>query len=138
LRWVDDDENSALAQLRSALCTCPALAGEIADIATIKGEKIEAPSTASRKRHAASPPLSDSVRHDPVRLEEIEDRLVTIERLKRKYGARPRPVLLQPLDVTRRSSISSSRTGSWRTESERRERRVTFPGGGRWRLRSRL
>src|SRR5205085_11091778 len=30
--------------------------------------------------------LGDSVRHDPVRLESIEERLVTIERLKKKYG----------------------------------------------------
>ena len=30
--------------------------------------------------------LSDSVRHDPARLEAIEERLVTIERLNKKYG----------------------------------------------------
>ena len=30
--------------------------------------------------------LADSVRHDPERLEELEERLVTIERLKNKYG----------------------------------------------------
>ncbi|HEU4522534.1 MAG TPA: DNA repair protein RecN, partial [Thermoanaerobaculia bacterium] len=30
--------------------------------------------------------LSESVRHDPERLDEIEDRLVTIERLNKKYG----------------------------------------------------
>jgi len=37
--------------------------------------------------------LSDSVRHDPARLEEIEDRLVTIERLKKKYGGSAEAVL---------------------------------------------
>src|SRR6185369_9326304 len=37
--------------------------------------------------------LSESVRHDPARLEEVEDRLVTIERLKKKYGGTIEAVL---------------------------------------------
>src|SRR5581483_8493567 len=37
--------------------------------------------------------LSESVRHDPARLEDVEDRLVTIERLKKKYGGSVEGVL---------------------------------------------
>ena len=37
--------------------------------------------------------LAESVRHDPARLEEIEDRLATIERLKKKYGGSIEAVL---------------------------------------------
>src|SRR5205085_1488290 len=37
--------------------------------------------------------LSESVRHDPERLEEVEDRLVTIERLNKKYGGSVAAVL---------------------------------------------
>ncbi|MEA2163700.1 MAG: repair protein RecN [Thermoanaerobaculia bacterium] len=82
---VDDDENSALAQLSRALHLIQPLANEIADIGAISSELEDAIYRLQETSRGLSR-LSDSVRHDPARLEEIEDRLVTIERLKKKYG----------------------------------------------------
>jgi DNA repair protein RecN (Recombination protein N) len=89
---VDDDESSALAQLSRALHLVEPLAGEIADIATISAELTDAIYRLQETSRGLSR-LSDSVRHDPARLEEIEDRLVTIERLKKKYGGSVEAVL---------------------------------------------
>jgi DNA repair protein RecN (Recombination protein N) len=82
---VDDDENSALAQLARALHLVQPLANEIAEIGVITAEVEDAIYRLQETSRGLSR-LSDSVRHDPERLEEIEDRLVTIERLKKKYG----------------------------------------------------
>lgn len=82
---VDDDENSALAQLSRALHLVQPLANEIAEIAAISSELEDAIYRLQETSRGLSR-LSDSVRHDPARLEEIEERLVTIERLKKKYG----------------------------------------------------
>jgi DNA repair protein RecN (Recombination protein N) len=89
---VDDDETSALAQLSRALHLVEPLAKEIADIATISAELTDSIYRLQETSRGLSR-LSDSVRHDPVRLEEIEDRLVTIERLKKKYGGSVEAVL---------------------------------------------
>ncbi len=89
---VDDDETSALAQLSRALHLIQPLAREIADIATISAELEDAIYRLQETSRGLSR-LSDSVRHDPVRLEEIEDRLVTIERLEKKYGGSVEAVL---------------------------------------------
>lgn len=89
---VDDDESSALAQLSRALHLVEPLAKEIADIATISAELTDAIYRLQETSRGLSH-LSDSVRHDPARLEEIEDRLVTIERLKKKYGGSVEAVL---------------------------------------------
>jgi len=89
---VDDDESSALAQLSRALHLVEPLAREIADIATISSELTDAIYRLQETSRGLSR-LSDSVRHDPARLEEIEDRLVTIERLKKKYGGSVEAVL---------------------------------------------
>jgi DNA repair protein RecN (Recombination protein N) len=89
---VDDDESSALAQLARALHLVEPLAREIADIATISAEITDAIYRLQETSRGLSH-LSDSVRHDPLRLEEIEDRLVTIERLKKKYGGSVEAVL---------------------------------------------
>jgi len=82
---VDDDENSALAQLARALHLVQPLATEIADIGVIAAEIEDAVYRLQETSRGLSR-LSDSVRHDPERLEEIEDRIVTVERLKKKYG----------------------------------------------------
>ena len=89
---VDDDETSALAQLSRALHLVEPLAREITDIATISAELTDTIYRLQETSRGLSR-LSDSVRHDPVRLEEIEDRLVTIERLKKKYGGSVEAVL---------------------------------------------
>jgi DNA repair protein RecN (Recombination protein N) len=89
---VDDDESSALAQLSRALHLVEPLAKEIADIATISAELTDAIYRLQETSRGLSR-LSDSVRHDPARLEEIEDRLVMIERLEKKYGGSVEAVL---------------------------------------------
>jgi DNA repair protein RecN (Recombination protein N) len=89
---VDDDESSALAQLSRALHLVEPLAKEIAGIASISAELTDAIYRLQETSRELSR-LSDSVRHDPARLEEIEDRLVTIERLKKKYGGSVEAVL---------------------------------------------
>jgi len=89
---VDDDESSALAQLARALHLVEPLAKEIADIAAISAELTDAINRLQETSRGLSR-LSDSLRHDPARLEEIEDRLVTIERLKKKYGGSVEAVL---------------------------------------------
>ena len=89
---VDDEENSALAQLARALHLVQPLAGEIAEIGVIASELEDAIYRLQETSRGLSR-LSDSVRHDPKRLEEIEDRLVTIERLKKKYGGSADAVL---------------------------------------------
>ena len=82
---VDEDESSALTQLGRAAHLLQPLSHEIAEVRQIAGDLHEVTyrlqDIARTLQH-----LSDSVRHDPARLESVEDRLVTIERLNKKYG----------------------------------------------------
>ena len=113
---VDDEENSALAQLARALHLVQPLASEIAEIGVIASEIEDAIYRLQETSRGLSR-LSDSVRHDPERLEEIEDRLVVIERLKKKYGGSAVAVLtylgniqqeFDRLTTTKPTSTSSS------------------------------
>jgi DNA repair protein RecN (Recombination protein N) len=82
---LEEDEASALAQLARAIHLLQPLAREISSL----GEAaIELQEVIYRLQDVARKlaGLSDSVRHDPARLDEVEERLVTIERLKKKYG----------------------------------------------------
>ncbi|MEK6373085.1 MAG: DNA repair protein RecN [Acidobacteriota bacterium] len=89
---IDEDESSALAQLGRAAHLVQPLAREIAGLGQIASEVQEAIYRLQETARALSR-LADSVRHDPARLEEIEDRLATIERLKKKYGGSAEAVL---------------------------------------------
>jgi len=82
---VDDDENAAVAQLARALHLVQPLADKVADLRPIAGELQD---VLYRLQEAARTlaSLSESVRHDPKRLDEVEERLVVIERLNKKYG----------------------------------------------------
>jgi DNA repair protein RecN (Recombination protein N) len=82
---VDDDENAAVAQLARALHLVQPLADKVADLRPVTGELQDA---LYRLQEAARTlaSLSESVRHDPKRLDEVEERLVVIERLNKKYG----------------------------------------------------
>jgi DNA repair protein RecN (Recombination protein N) len=82
---VDEDESSAIAQLGRALHVLQPLARHIAEVQQIAGEMQEVLYRLQDLGRTLGN-LSESVRHDPARLETIEDRLVTIERLKKKYG----------------------------------------------------
>jgi DNA repair protein RecN len=128
---VDDDENSALAQLSRALHLVQPLAKEIADLGVIASELEDAVYRLQETSRGLSR-LSDSVRHDPARLEEIEDRLVTIERLKKKYGGSVEAVLAyfgtiqQEFDrlsdyeanIDKLQRIEEERFAAWRNAAE--------------------
>ena len=82
---IDDDESSALAQLGRAAHLLQPLAREVGELRQI-GEELQEVIYKLQDVARTLGNLSESVRHDPARLEEVEDRLVTIERLKKKYG----------------------------------------------------
>jgi DNA repair protein RecN (Recombination protein N) len=82
---LDEDDSSALTQLGRAAHLLQPLANEIAEVRQSADDLHEITyrlqDVARTLQH-----LSESVRHDPARLEEVEERLVTIERLNKKYG----------------------------------------------------
>jgi DNA repair protein RecN (Recombination protein N) len=82
---VDEDESSAVAQLGRALHLLQPLSRQIAEIRQLTEEMQDALYRIQEIARTLGN-LSESVRLDPARLEQIEDRLVTIERLKKKYG----------------------------------------------------
>jgi DNA repair protein RecN (Recombination protein N) len=128
---VDDDETSALAQLSRALHLLQPLAAEIAGIAAISSEVEDAIYRLQETSRGLSR-LSDSVRHDPVRLEEVEDRLITIDRLKKKYGGSVEAVLTHygaiqdeferlsdyETSVERRQRVEEQHFAAWRKAAE--------------------
>jgi DNA repair protein RecN (Recombination protein N) len=82
---IDDDELSALAQLGRAAHMLQPLSREIADLRQVSDELADVIYKLQDVARTVGN-LADSVRHDPERLEDVEDRLVTIERLNKKYG----------------------------------------------------
>lgn len=82
---VEDDDSSAIAQLVRALHRLQPLTKDVDAIRKVSDELQE---SVYRLQEAGRTlgGLADSVRLDPERLEEVEERLVTIERLKKKYG----------------------------------------------------
>jgi len=82
---LDDDDASAAAQLARALHLIEPLADNVAELrqlVTDLHDSLYRLQDASR----ALASLSETVRHDPARLDDVEERLVTIERLNKKYG----------------------------------------------------
>ena len=89
---VEDDESAAAAQLARALHLVEPLADKVADLRPVAGELQDVLYRLQEaSRTLAS--LSESVRHDPKRLDEVEERLVVIERLNKKYGGSVEAVL---------------------------------------------
>ncbi len=84
-RAVEEDENSALAQLARAAHLLQPLSKDIESIGNVSGELQEIVYRLQDSARTLSA-LGDSARHDPVRLENVEERLATIERMKKKYG----------------------------------------------------
>jgi DNA repair protein RecN (Recombination protein N) len=82
---VDEDESSAIAQLGRALHLLQPLAKQIEDLQQVSAELQDLLYRAQEVGRTLGN-LSETVRLDPARLEMIEDRLVTIERLNKKYG----------------------------------------------------
>jgi len=89
---VDEDEGSATAQIARAAHLLQPLSRDIAEVKRIADELQDVLYRLQEIARSLAA-LSDSVRHDPKRLDEIEDRLVTIDRLKKKYGGSVEAVL---------------------------------------------
>jgi DNA repair protein RecN (Recombination protein N) len=89
---VEDDESSATAQVARAIHLIQPLSREIAELRSAATELQEAIYRLQETARTLAQ-LGESVRHDPARLDEIEDRLVIIERLKKKYGGSVEAVL---------------------------------------------
>jgi DNA repair protein RecN (Recombination protein N) len=89
---LDEDESSAIAQLGRALHLLQPLSRQIEEIRRISDELQDALYRVQDLARTLGD-LSESTRHDPARLEQIEDRLVTIERLEKKYGGSIEAVL---------------------------------------------
>jgi DNA repair protein RecN (Recombination protein N) len=89
---VDEDEASAIAQLGRALHLLQPLSRQIADLRQL-AEEMQDVLYRLQEVSRTLGNLSESVRLDPARLDLVEDRLVTIERLKKKYGGSVEAVL---------------------------------------------
>ncbi|MGH9459282.1 MAG: DNA repair protein RecN [Thermoanaerobaculia bacterium] len=83
---VSDSENSAIALVARAAQKLAPLAKIVADVRAVHDELEEARIRLQESARSIAH-LADSVRHDPRRLEQIEERLATLERLKKKYGS---------------------------------------------------
>jgi DNA repair protein RecN (Recombination protein N) len=89
---VDEEESSAIAQIGRALHLLQPLTRQIDEIGQVAGEMQDVLyRLQDLSRTLAN--LSEKTRHDPARLEQIEDRLVTVDRLKKKYGGSVEAVL---------------------------------------------
>ena len=82
---VDEDESSAIAQLGRALHLLQPLTKQIDEIQQLSAELQDVLYRLQDLGRTLGN-LAENTRHDPARLEQLEDRLVTIERLKKKYG----------------------------------------------------
>jgi DNA repair protein RecN (Recombination protein N) len=89
---VDEEESSAIAQIGRALHLLQPLAKQIDEIGQISTEMQDVLYRLQDLGRTLGN-LSEKTRHDPARLEQIEERLVTIERLKKKYGGSVEAVL---------------------------------------------
>jgi DNA repair protein RecN (Recombination protein N) len=89
---VDEDESSAIAQIGRALHLLQPLAKQIDEVGQVSTEMQDVLYRLQDLGRTLGN-LSEKTRHDPARLEALEERLVTIERLKKKYGGSVEAVL---------------------------------------------
>jgi DNA repair protein RecN (Recombination protein N) len=89
---VDEDESSAIAQIGRALHLLQPLTRQIDEINQLSSELQDVLYRLQDLGRTLGG-LAENTRHDPARLEQIEDRLVTVERLKKKYGGSIEEVL---------------------------------------------
>lgn len=82
---LEESDDSALAQISRASQLLTPLARSIPDLERLHGELEDARYRLAEVARAIGS-LTDQVRLDPARLEEVEERLVTLDRLKKKYG----------------------------------------------------
>ncbi len=96
---VEDDDSSAVSQLVRALHRLQPLTRDVESVRKISEELQESVYRLQESGRTLGS-LTDSVRLDPERLDEVEERLVTIERLKKKYGGSIASVLDHFANIT--------------------------------------
>lgn len=111
---VEDDDTSAVAQLVRALHRLQPLTRDVESIRKMSEELQDAVYRLQEAGRTLGA-LTDSVRLDPARLEEVEERLVTIERLKKKYGGSVEAVLEHFATITAEHERLSDFEGSLET-----------------------
>lgn len=96
---LDDDEDSALARIARAEQALEPLGRGIEEVRRIAADladiRYRLQESSRDIGHFAS-----TIRHDPERLDAVEERLATIDRLKRKYGATVAEVLAHLAAIT--------------------------------------
>jgi DNA repair protein RecN (Recombination protein N) len=110
---LDDDESGALTQVGRALALLHPLARSVDEVRKLAEELEDARFRLEDVSRAAGQ-LAESTRLDPERLEAIEERLVILERLRRKYGGSTAAVLTH-LDGAREEY---ARLSSWEESLE--------------------
>jgi DNA repair protein RecN (Recombination protein N) len=83
---ISESEESAVTLTGRAVQHLSGLAKLVAEVRAVHEELEEARIRLQESARSIAR-LADSVRHDPGRLEQVEERLASIERLRRKYGA---------------------------------------------------
>jgi DNA repair protein RecN (Recombination protein N) len=96
---VEDDDQSAIAQLVRAQHRMQPLTRDVESVRAIADELQEVIYRLQESGRSLAG-IADSVRIDPARLDEVEERLVTIERLKKKYGGSVESVLEHLATIT--------------------------------------
>ena len=89
---LEEDESSAISQIGRALHLLQPLSKHIDEVRTLSDELNDALYRLQDLSRTLGR-LSESVRHDPARLELVEERLVLIDLLKKKYGGSIEAVL---------------------------------------------
>lgn len=118
-KLLEEEEGAAVDQVGRALHLLQPLAKDIAEVQQLTEELQDVLYRMQEAARAVSG-LADSIRHDPARLEEVEDRLVTIERLKKKYGGAVAAVL-EHLETSRTEFEQLSDFEASREKLERAE-----------------
>lgn len=84
--WVSEEEASAIALVSRAAQQLAPLARVVTDLGPVVQELEDARIRLQEAARSIAH-LADSVRHDPARLEQVEERLALIEKLRKKYGS---------------------------------------------------
>jgi len=89
---IEEDENAAIAQIARAMHLLQPLARDISDVRQL-ADDLQDVLYRLQEAGRSLARMSETTRLDPARLDNVEERLVTIDRLKKKYGGSLEAVL---------------------------------------------
>jgi DNA repair protein RecN (Recombination protein N) len=89
---IEEDENAAIAQIARAMHLLQPLARDITDVRQL-ADDLQDVLYRLQEAGRSLARMSETTRLDPARLDNVEERLVTIDRLKKKYGGSVEAVL---------------------------------------------